>query len=328
MHVLLRLLPLVVLGSSSALAANPPRGWTSSDGKSKFQGDLVEFSEKEVKIRRSTDFNQFRLPLDRLSKEDQDYVRGLLREKRRDAGLKDGAYAAKITGQFTQGVSKQGLNYQIWGSPGMDSTQRFPLVIWLHGSGQSGDDNTSQMGGAPKVWTSEAKQGQHPCFMLAPQCPSADIGWKNEVADKLLALIADLTEHLPIDPSRIYLTGSSMGGSGTWSMVAKFPQVFAAGVPLCGGGDPKNAEILKTVPFWVFHGDQDDMVPVDRARTMVAAVKAAGGELINYSELAGEGHGITGTVYPREDLHTWLFKQRKPAAGTSATATASATSAP
>ena len=114
-----------------------------------------------------------------------------------------------------------------------------------------------------------------------------------------------------------------MGGSGTWRMAAQYSQVFAAAVPLCGGGDAKNAEALKTMPMWVFHGDKDDMVPVERSRTMVAAIKAVGGELINYSELAGEGHGITGVVYPREDLHEWLFKQKKAAApATSATSAA------
>ena len=310
MNVNLRLLAAGLL-ISIAQAAHPTRDWTSSDGKSKFQGDLIEFSDKEVKIRRRSDFNQFRLPLDRLSKEDQDYIHSLLREKRRDAGVKDGAYATKITGQFTKGVSKQGMNYQIWGNPKFEATERYPLVIWLHGAGQSGDDNEAQMGGAPKLWLDEAHQKQGPCFMLAPQCPSRDIGWKNEVADKLLALIADVADHLPIDDTRIYLTGSSMGGSGTWYIAAKYPQVFAAAVPLCGGADAKNAEILKNIPFWVFHGDQDDMVPVERSRTMVEAVKKAGGEVINYSELAGEGHGITGVVYPRSDLHEWLFKQKK-----------------
>jgi len=310
MNVILCLLATGLL-ISSAQAAHPTRDWTSSDGKSKFQGDLIEFSDKEVKIRRRSDFNQFRLPLDRLSKEDQDYIHSLLREKRRDAGVKDGAYATKITGEFTKGVSKQGMNYQIWGNPKFEATERYPLIIWLHGAGQSGDDNEAQMGGAPKLWLDEAHQKQGPCFMLAPQCPSRDIGWKNEVADKLLALIADVADHLPIDDTRIYLTGSSMGGSGTWYIAAKYPQVFAAAVPLCGGGDAKNAEILKNIPFWVFHGDQDDMVPVERSRTMVEAVKKAGGELINYSELAGEGHGITGVVYPRSDLHEWLFKQKR-----------------
>ena len=298
---------------ASAQAADPPRQWTSSDGKSKFMGTLVEFSEKEVKVKRSSDFNQFRLPLDKLSKEDQDYIRSLLREKRRDAGLKEGAYAEKITGQFAKGVSKQGLNYQLWGSPKLDGTRRYPLIIWLHGSGQSGSDNEAQLGGAPKIWTTEENLAKQPCFLLAPQCPSADIGWKNQVADNLLALIADLTEQLPIDSSRLYLTGSSMGGFGTFGIAAKYPQVFAACVPLCGGGDVKNAEILKSIPFWVFHGDKDEMVPVERSRAIVQAVKQAGGELMKYTELEGAGHGITGLVYPRADLHEWLFQQKKQA---------------
>lgn len=306
------LLTLSVL-FSVAHAAPPPREWTSSDGKSKFLGELIEFSEKEVKIRRRTDFNQFRLPLERLSKEDQDYIRSLLRERHRDNGLKEGMYAEKITGQFSKSISNQGLNYQIWGNPKLDSTQRYPIVIWLHGSGQSGNDNVSQLGGAPKILTTETSQARHPCFFLAPQCPSADIGWKNEVADKLLALIADLIEHLPIDENRIYLTGSSMGGFGTFGIASKYPQVFAACVPLCGGGDVKNAEILKNIPFWVFHGDKDDMVPVEHSRIIVAAVKKAGGELMKYTELEGAGHGITGIVYPREDLHEWLFRQKKTA---------------
>lgn len=307
----------VILSFSEAQAATPPREWTSSDGKSKFMGDLIEFSDKEVKIRRRTDFNQFRLPLDRLSKADRDYIQGLLRERRRDGGLKEGVYAGKVTGLFVKGVSKQGLNYQIWGNPKLDGTKRHPIVIWLHGSGQSGDDNESQLGGAPRILTTEDNQAAHPCFLLAPQCPSADIGWKNEVVHKLLALIADLTDHLPIDESRIYLTGSSMGGFGTFGIAAKHPQVFAACVPLCGGGDVKNAGILKDIPFWVFHGDKDDMVPVERSRVIVEAVKAAGGELMSYTELEGAGHGITGIVYPRTDLHEWLFKQKK-SAGASA----------
>jgi predicted peptidase len=306
---------LALLFTTAALHAAAPtfpaRTWTSSDGKSSFEGKLMEFSETEVRIRRSADFNEFKLPLDKLSAEDQAHIRGLLRDKRRDAGLKEGAYAEKITGQFVQGVSKQGLNYQLWGNPKLDATKRYPIIIWLHGAGQSGDDNTSQMGGAPKNWTAEAAQGERPCFMLAPQCPSRDIGWKDQVAANVLALIADLTDHLPIDENRIYLTGSSMGGFGTFHLATKFPNVFAACVPLCGGADPKNAESLKTTPFWVFHGDQDDMVPVDRSRAIVKAVKEIGGTRMNYTELAGAGHGITGLVYPNPELHEWLFKQVK-----------------
>lgn len=306
---------LALLFATAALQAAAPtfpaRTWTSSDGKSSFEGKLMEFSETEVRIRRSADLNEFKLPLAKLSAADQEHVRGLLREKRRDAGLKEGAYADQITGQFTKGVSKQGLNYQIWGNPKLDATKRYPIVVWLHGAGQSGSDNEAQLGGAPKNWTAEAAQKEQPCFLLAPQCPSRDIGWKDQVAANVLALVADLADHLPIDDNRLYLTGSSMGGSGSWYIAAKYPQVFAAVVPLCGGGDTKNGEVLKNTPIWVFHGDKDDMVPVDRSRSMVAAVKAAGGTRINYSELAGEGHGITGVVYPRSDLYEWLFKQVK-----------------
>ncbi|HCN31258.1 MAG TPA: hypothetical protein DIT64_21625 [Verrucomicrobiales bacterium] len=309
-HLCLHLALLLLIANLHAA----PRTWTSSDGKSSFQGELVEFTDTEVKIKHSGNFQIFKLPVERLSTEDQAHVRGLLRERRRDDGLKNGPYAAQITGQMVKGVSKRGLNYQISGNPKWDGAQRYPLLIWLHGAGQSGDDNESQMGGAPKPMLTEDSLKKHPCFFLAPQCPSRDIGWKNEVAENLVALIADLVENLPVDESRIYLTGSSMGGSGTWSIAARYPQIFAAAVPLCGGGDPKNAEVLKTIPFWVFHGDQDDQVPVDRSRVMVEAVKKAGGEHMNYTELEGAGHLITATVYPRPELHEWIFAQRKKAA--------------
>ena len=287
----------------------PPRVWTAADGASKFDGKLIEFSEKEVRIRRTADFNQFKVPLSRLSSGDQAYNRRLLCEQQRDAGLKGGSYGEKITGQFTKGSSKQAMNDPNWGNPKIHATPRYPLVIGLRGAGQSGDDNEAQMGGAPQNWVSQAEQDQNACFMLVPQCPSRDIGWKNEVAEKLLALVADLTDHLPIDDARIYLTSSSMGGSGAWHIASKYPQVFVAAVPLCGGGDTMNAEILKSLPIGVFHGDKDDQLPVERSRSIVAAVKSAGGELIQHSELAGEGHLITGIVYPRQDLYDWLFKQ-------------------
>ena len=146
--------------------------------------------------------------------------------------------------------------------------------------------------------------------MIAPQCPDSAIGWNKQVADNLMLLIADLTDRLPIDRNRIYLTGSSMGGFGTFNLAAKYPDVFAAAVPLCGGGDVKAAETLKRVPMWVFHGDKDDMVPVERTRNVMKAIADAGGERGKYSELAGEGHGITGVVYAKPELHEWIFQQR------------------
>jgi predicted peptidase len=261
-------------------------------------------------VKRSSDFQIIKIPLDRLGVADRDMILKMVHKDVLDNALTKGPYAAQITGKFSQGKSKQGLNYQLYGDPTWDGTKRYPLVIWLHGSGQSGSDNTSQMGGATGVFTRPENQQEHACFMLAPQCPDAAIGWKNAVAQNLMALIADLVEKLPIDQNRLYLTGSSMGGSGTWSILAKWPNVFACGVVLCGGGDPKTADTIKHVPIWVFHGDKDDMVPVERARTMFAALQAVKGN-IQYSELAGEGHNIAGIVYPKHELREWMFEQRK-----------------
>lgn len=306
---------LVIIASPlrADLPGGEKRPWTSADGKSTFEGVLLESSDTEVKIKRSTDFQVFTLPLDKLSDADQAFVRGLSRERVQSAGLKDGPYAERITGQFEKGVSAEGLNYQLYGNPKWDGEKRWPLLIWLHGAGQSGADNEAQMGGATKAFSTPENQEARPCFILAPQCPSRDIGWKNEVADHLVALVRDLADRLPIDETRIYLTGSSMGGSGSWTLAAAHPELFAAVVPLCGGGDPGKAESLMGTPIWVFHGDQDDQVPVDRSRTIVKAIQDAGGALIQYSELAGEGHLIAAGVYARPELHEWIFaQQRKP----------------
>ena len=313
----LGLVPLPPAPAAPAASGSAPgiaRIWTSSDGKAKFEGELIEYSETEVKIKRKTDFQIFKLPLDRLSAADQKEVRALLHTRAREQGLTKGPYAEKMTGQLVKAVSKQGLNYQIQGNPKWDGKKKYPLLIWLHGAGQSGTDNEAQIAGAPKPLLTPESQEKHPCFFIAPQCPAREIGWKNEPADNVVALIADLIDKLPVDENRIYLTGSSMGGSGTWYLAAKYPQIFAAAVPLCGGNDLKTAPLVKDIPIWVFHGDKDDMVPVERSRTMVKAVQDAGGTLIKYSELAGEGHLITAVVYPKTDLHEWLFAQVKKAA--------------
>lgn len=311
----LALLLCLVSGSCSTLlglgteSPKVTRIWKSADGRD-LKADLLEFDAKEIKLKRASDFQIIKVPLDKLSKEDRSFVTGLVHERNLDEGLTKGPYSEKVAGAFVKAVSKQGLNYQFFGNPKWDGTKRYPLVIWLHGSGSSGTDNQAQMGGATGVFTNAAHQDKNPCFMLAPQCPDANIGWKKQVADNLMLLIADLADKLPIDMKRLYLGGSSMGGFGTWSLCAKYPNVFAVGVPLCGGGDPKQADALKNVPMWVFHGDQDPMVPVERDRVAVAAVKEAGGTLIHYTEYPGEGHNITGITLAKEDLHDWIFAQR------------------
>jgi predicted esterase len=313
----MKYLLLTFLMVTSAFAAEAPkapaqkiiRTWSSSDGKT-LQGELLEFSDTEIKVKLSTNFQIVKIPLDRLAEADRTFIMEMVKKKSLDHSLTHGPYAAQITGQFVKGTSKQGLLYQIQGDPKWDGTQRYPLLIWLHGAGQSGNDNEAQMAGAPKQWFTPEAQAKHPCIVITPQCPSREIGWKNEVAMNLMALIADVAEKLPVDKDRIYLTGSSMGGSGTWTMISQWPDVFACAVPLCGGGDPKKADVMKSVPIWVFHGDKDDQVPVDRSRTMFAALQAVSGN-IKYSELPGEGHLITKVVYDKPELHEWIFQQRR-----------------
>ena len=286
------------------------RKWTSSDGSASFEGELLEFSETEIRIKRVRDRKTFKLPLNKLSRADQDFVLAMVADKRRDTAVADGPYADQITGQFEKATSKQGLNFQIFGNPRWKGSERYPIIIWLHGAGQSGSDNQSQMGKATKIFSSEAHQKDYPSFVLAPQCPSRDIGWKNEVESNFIALIDALAENLPIDRNRIYMIGSSMGGFGSWRITGNHPDKFAAVVPICGGGSVNDAEKLKAVPIWAFHGDQDTDVPVTKSREMVNAIKSAGGEKIKYTELAGEGHLIAGGVCEREDLAPWIYQQK------------------
>jgi predicted peptidase len=126
-----------------------------------------------------------------------------------------------------------------------------------------------------------------------------------------MALLRDLTKHLPIDRNRIYLIGQSMGGGGSWSLAGNHPDTFAAVVPICGWGRVRDAEKLKSIPIWAFHGDQDDRIPVRKSREMVNAIKAAGGEKIKYSELTGAGHLIAYGVCNRKDLPVWIYSQSK-----------------
>jgi pimeloyl-ACP methyl ester carboxylesterase len=303
LRVVLLLLLVVLPGPLHA----QKRAWTSADGKSSFEGELLEYNATEVRLKRAADFKTFILPLEKLSAADQAFVKNLLREDARSAGVKDGPHTALITGAFAKGTSPEGLNFQLYGNPKWKGSERYPLVIWLHGAGQSGSDNEAQMGGATKPFTEEANQEERPCFVLAPQCPDRNIGFK---ASNLMTLVKSLCDSLPIDEARLYLTGSSMGGSGSWRLGTEYPGVFAAIVPLCGGGDPSKAAALKETPLWAFHGDKDEDVPLERSTSMVEAIKAVGGTKAQLTILEGEGHLITSVVYGKPELHEWIFAQQ------------------
>lgn len=202
---------------------------------------------------------------------------------------------------------------------------RHPVVLFLHGGGERGDDNEAQLKFLPR-WLAEPKnRRRHPCWLIAPQCRNdhawAEIDWKlkrplplaeHPTAD-LAAAVAALDAVLaaePADPDRVVLTGLSMGGYGTWDLACRSPERFAAALPICGGGDAAVAGRLAALPLWCFHGSDDPLVPVSLSRAMIEAIVAAGGTPI-YSELPGVGHDSWSPAYRNPAVLDWLFAQRR-----------------
>jgi predicted peptidase len=205
------------------------------------------------------------------------------------------------------------------------SDGRYPLVLYLHGAGERGTDNAKQLKYLPTWLAEPAMRQKYPCFVLAPQCRMderwVDVSWADATSTPqpatptvdlaaATAALEDVLAREAVDPDRIYLTGLSMGGYGTWDLVARSPERFAAILPVCGGGDERVAARIASLPIWCFHGDADTAVPVQRSRTMIAAVKEAGGRPI-YSELSGVGHDSWTPAYRDAFVLDWLFSQRR-----------------
>src|SRR5262245_15388854 len=162
-----------------------------------------------------------------------------------------------------------------------------PAIIYLHGGGGIGTDNLKQISGGnttgARSWVTREAQARHPAFVIAPQLPPGN-RWDRRGDDGLapyaglvIELLESVSREFAIDRGRIYLTGQSLGGIGTWDLIAKRPDVFAAAVPLCGEGTPSLAAVMRDMPIWVFHGAKDEAVSVTGSREMVAELRAVGG---------------------------------------------------
>lgn len=201
--------------------------------------------------------------------------------------------------------------------------EKYPLVLFLHGAGERGDDNKKQLMHGMGDFASDEIMEKYPCFVIAPQCPNgqqwANVPWSDdshtmpkEPSESLrltLALVAALQKEFSIDADRLYVTGLSMGGFGTWDAIQRRPELFAAAVPICGGGDTAQAKAIAHIPVWAFHGDQDTAVKTQRSRDMIAALKAAGGSP-KYTEYPGVGHNSWSAAYADPMMYQWLFEQR------------------
>lgn len=304
MHCFRAILVLLSFG----LAIAEARTWTAGDGR-EIEAEFVSATDTSVTILRSSDQRSFTLNLNILSEEDVKFVEAQLAEARKPKPIAPGPYTEKVTGDWARGVFEGTLPFRLFGAPDLDGAKKYPLVVYLHGAGGRGDDNEKQLGAGAKTFVKEETYKARPCLVVAPQCPK-DKYWTGEIAGSVLALIDDLVSHLPIDENRIYLTGYSMGGYGTWYLAAREPTYFAAAVPIAGGGDPSDADKIKRVPVWAFHGDEDPTVKVEESRRMVEALEAEKGD-VRYTEMAGEKHGIAGKVYADPELHTWIFAQKR-----------------
>lgn len=210
------------------------------------------------------------------------------------------------------------LNYRLL-TPDAAAGRKFPLVVFLHGSGERGSDNEAQLKWGALQFASDESMKHYPAYVLAPQCPEnnqwAAYGGKFEDdPTKPMKLLKELIDQLmkdrPIDSSRIYITGLSMGGFGTFDAMARYPDLFAAGIPVCGGGDPSSADRMKDIPIWIYTGAEDDVVVPERSLEMLDALMKKGAKP-GYTQVPEVGHFSWLAAYSDELLIQWLFRQRK-----------------
>lgn len=219
------------------------------------------------------------------------------------------------------------LPYRLLLPENYDSTQHYPLVLFLHGAGERGNDNELQLVHGADLFLEAENRQKFPAIVVFPQCQKnsfwadADFGGEqvtfplkpkvNPDLGAVIELLDQLENELSVDQSRVYVGGLSMGGFGTFEILARQAHRFAAAFPICGGGNPALAPLYaKTVPTWVFHGDADAVVPVKLSQQMVAALQKAGGS-VRYSQYFGVNHNSWDNAFREPDLLSWMFNQRR-----------------
>ncbi|HET9920511.1 MAG TPA: prolyl oligopeptidase family serine peptidase [Ktedonobacteraceae bacterium] len=187
-------------------------------------------------------------------------------------------------------------------------TRRWPLVLFLHGAGERGQNlHLVAHHGPPKL----VEEGHDfPFILVSPQCPAK--GWwaSKSTAHALAALLDDIEHNYAVDPDRVYVTGLSMGGYGTWSLATSFPRRFAAIAPICGGGNTADVCVLRSVPVWAFHGAEDHVVPLREGQGMVDALRHCGGD-VRFTVYPGVEHDSWTQTYNNPEFYNWLLAQRR-----------------
>jgi predicted peptidase len=222
------------------------------------------------------------------------------------------------------GSNKVPLKYRLLKPMEYQSGKKYPLVLFLHGAGERGDDNVVTLKHGAKDFVDKTRREQYPSYVVVPQCPKdrkwSEVDWSKETSEQpqqpsqslqsVKELLDEMIETAGVDKNRIYITGLSMGGYGTWDAIARYEAFFAAAAPICGGGDPKMVNKFSKLPIWCFHGDADSVVKVGRSREMVEALKKVGSP-IKYTEYPGVQHDSWSATYANPEFYRWLFAQQK-----------------
>jgi predicted peptidase len=215
----------------------------------------------------------------------------------------------------TVNVGGESYSYQIYVPAKLQGKEKLPVLLFLHGIGQRGEGGYLPASGAAAT-LARGYLEQVPAIILLPQCRKG-LYWSDPEMERMVSAALDQTvAEFDADNKRLYLTGVSMGGFGAWGMAAQSPEKFAAVVAICGGSPLRTddrftpiARRLKNTPVWVFHGEDDKVVPVSESRQMVAALKAVGDKRVRYSEYKGVGHNVWLNAISEKELMPWILAQ-------------------
>ena len=236
---------------------------------------------------------------------------------------RDGEEVRRVDEKVRKNLKCLNVEYAVF-APNLERKTKVPMVIYLHGAGGRGDEIRKVQGQARKVWDHIVNFKKGPCLVVAPQCLNVKVDGRNGtwMPEDLNLFLKHLKETFPVDEQRIYLTGNSMGGYGSWVWGGSNPEHFAAIAPVVGGigrGGPKDvtedlekwAVNLAKVPVYAFAGGKDKVVPAERSERMVAAIRKAGGTKARLRVFPEEGHGAGRLVYSSAEYYDWMFSQKR-----------------
>lgn len=247
------------------------------------------------------------------------------------------AASAQATYESKEFAASDGqcLKYRVLTPQDMNPKKKYPLVLFMHGAGERGDDNEAQLTHGGQMFLNPVVLEKYPAYVIFPQCPSkafwarpsfpnspkrrgpkpqADSNGMSPILKAVKELLDEYLALPSVDPARVYIMGLSMGGMATFDMVCRFPETFAAAVPICGAVGPGRLAAAKNVKFRIFHGDADPTVPVECSRMAYRELKAAGAD-VEYIEYPGCAHASWTPAFNEPDYLEWVFSQKNRRAG-------------